>query len=229
MSPFETVRTGLRGLWGNKLRAALTTLGIIIGVTSVITMLALGNGAQAAVKSSFRFLGSDQIRIATKHQFDEGVMVPTGKILSYEDGLRMPGEVELIDQVIMSVSGGARVRHGRAVLDMVVSGTTSDALDLLSVQSRVQPIDWPDGLVLRGFAFIGKGRFFTPSEVLAGEDICVLGHKTAEDLFGVDDPIDQVVWVDRQRCAVIGVLTELRPSTLRSVYAAAPTRCFTCL
>ena len=109
----------------------------------------------------------------------------------------------------MSVGGGARVRHGRAVLDMVVSGTTFDALDLLSVQSRVQPIGWPEGQVLRGFAFIGKGRFFTPSEVLAGEDICVLGHKTAEDLFGVDDPINQVVWVNRQRCTVIGVLAEL--------------------
>ena len=63
MSPVETLMTALQGLNGNKLRAALTTLGIIIGVTSVITVLALGNGARAAVEANFRFLGSDNIRI----------------------------------------------------------------------------------------------------------------------------------------------------------------------
>ena len=209
MSPLNTVLTALRGLAGNKLRAFLTTLGIIIGVTSVITMLALGNGARAAVESSFRFLGSDNIRIAAKHEFDQGELVPAGEILSYEDGLLMPSQVELVDQVLMSVGGGARVRRDRAVLDMVVTGATFDALDLLSIQSQVQPLNWPEGEPLRGNAFIGSGRFFTPSEVLAGADVCVLGHKTAQDLFQGDKPIDEVVWVNRQRCTVIGVLAEL--------------------
>ena len=209
MSPYRTVLTALRGLAGNKLRAFLTTLGIIIGVTSVITMLALGNGARAAVEASFRFLGSDNIRISAKHEFDEGEFVPVGQILSYEDGLLMPGQVELVDQVVMSVGGGARVRHDRAVLDMVISGTTYDALDLLSVQGQVQPVSWPEGEPLNRAAFVGRGRFFTPSEVLDVADVCVLGHKTARDLFDGDDPVDQVVWVNRQRCVVIGVLTEL--------------------
>ena len=209
MSPLNTVLTALRGLAGNKLRAFLTTLGIIIGVASVITMLALGNGARAAVEGSFRFLGSDNIRIAAKHEFDQGELVPVGEILSYEDGLLMPGQVELVDQVLMSVGGGARVRRDRAVLDMVVTGATFDALELLSIQSQVQPLSWPEGEPLRGTAFIGSGRFFTPSEVLAGSDVCVLGHKTAHDLFQGDKPIDEIVWVNRQRCTVIGVLAEL--------------------
>ena len=209
MSPFNTILTALRGLLGNKLRAALTTLGIIIGVASVISMLALGNGARSAVESSFRFLGSDNVRITAKRKLDQGELVPVGERLSHEDGLLMSADVELVDQVIMSVSGGARVRHGRAVLDMVSTGVTHDALELMSVQSQVQPKDWPNGRPLRGSSFIGRGRFFTPPEVLAGADICVLGHKTALDLFGSEDAVDQVVWIDRQRCTVVGVIVEL--------------------
>lgn len=209
MSPLNALRTALRGLAGGKLRAGLTTLGIIIGVASVIAALALGNGARAAVESSFRLLGSDNVRITVKREIDEGEFVAVGEILSYEDGLLMPEQVELVDQVVMSVGGGVRVRHERAVLDMFATGSTHDALELLSIQGQVQPIDWPYGQLLRGRDFIGRGRFYTFPEVLAGADVCVLGHKTAEDLFQVDDPIDQVVWVNRRRCIVIGVLTEL--------------------
>jgi len=75
--------TALRGLSGNKLRTALTTLGIIIGVTSVITVLALGNGARAAVEENFRFLGSDNIRITSRNKLDNDELVPAGEILSY--------------------------------------------------------------------------------------------------------------------------------------------------
>ncbi len=63
MTIFNTLRTALRGITGNKLRAGLTTLGIIIGAASVITMLALGNGARAAVEANFRYLGADHIQI----------------------------------------------------------------------------------------------------------------------------------------------------------------------
>ncbi len=64
MTVLNVLRTALRGITASKLRAGLTTLGIVIGVASVIAMLALGNGARAAVEASFRFLGSDTIRIS---------------------------------------------------------------------------------------------------------------------------------------------------------------------
>jgi len=201
--------TALRGLSGNKLRAALTTLGIIIGVTSVITVLALGNGARAAVEENFRFLGSDNIRITSRNKLDNDELVPAGETLSYEDGLLLTAEVPLIFRVAMSVGGSARVRHERAVLDMGVSGVTAEALDLLAIQGSVQPVDWSGNGLLFGSHLLAKGRFFTPLEVLAGADICVLGHKTATDLFGGDDPLDQSIWVNRSRCTVVGVLTEL--------------------
>jgi len=64
MTLFDTLFTALRGVTANKLRAARTTLGVIIGVASVIVMLALGNGARAAVEANFRFLGSNRFRSA---------------------------------------------------------------------------------------------------------------------------------------------------------------------
>ena len=66
MKYLNLIKTAARGLGSNKLRAFLTTLGIIIGTASVIAMLALGNGARAAVEASFRSLGSDQVSIAAR-------------------------------------------------------------------------------------------------------------------------------------------------------------------
>jgi ABC-type antimicrobial peptide transport system permease subunit len=211
MTLFNTLHTAWRGMTGNKLRAALTALGIIIGVASVIAMLALGNGARAAVEANFRHLGADTIQIGVERKADQeqGELVPVGKILSYEDGLHLPGAAELVKRVEMSITGEGKARHSRAVLDMVITGATAEGLLSLASENNVQPLAWPEGAPLTGEAFIGQGRFFTPSEVLAAADVCVLGYETALDLFEGDDPLDEVVWVNRRRCLVIGVLTEL--------------------
>src|SRR5574339_138911 len=105
MTLLNSFRTALHGLAGNKLRAVLTALGVIIGVASVIATLALGNGARAAVESNFRFLGSDQIQIDAQLRFKEstGETKMAGKTLSYEDGLLLPDEAPLIDRVEMTV------------------------------------------------------------------------------------------------------------------------------
>ncbi|HTP10425.1 MAG TPA: ABC transporter permease, partial [Anaerolineae bacterium] len=211
MTILNTLKTALHALSGNKLRAVLTALGVIIGVTSVIATLALGNGARAAVESNFRFLGSDQIQIDAQLQFKEstGETKMAGKSLSYEDGLAMPDEVPLVDRVEMTVQTQGKVRQGRVVLDMTIVGTTVDQLTTLAQANQVQPVHWPEGKPLTAEAFIGQGRFFTPSEVSDGAAICVLGYQTALDLFEGDDPLGQLVWVNRKPCEVIGVVTEL--------------------
>jgi ABC-type lipoprotein export system ATPase subunit len=86
MKPNELFLAALRGVLANKLRAVLTTLGVIIGVAAVIAMLAIGNGARAAVEASFRSLGSDTIQIEARQVVEDGVSVYAGQILSYEDG-----------------------------------------------------------------------------------------------------------------------------------------------
>ena len=209
MTLLNTIITAWNGIMGNKLRAALTTLGIVIGVASVISMLALGNGARAAVDANFRYLGSDMVQISVKEKIDEGEMVAVGEILSFEEGLQMPEAVSLVQRVIMSVGGEGKIRRDRHVLDMLVEGTTADGLANLVSRGQVQPVGWPDGVPLTPDGFLGSGRFFTPSEVIANADVCVLGHKTAEDLFEGDPPLDELIWVNRRKCLVIGVMAEL--------------------
>ena len=209
MTFFNTLVTAWNGIIANKLRAILTTLGIVIGVASVISMLALGNGARAAVDANFRFLGSDMVQIGVKEKIDQGELVPIGEILSYEDGLLMPETVPLVSRVIMAVGGEGKIRRNRNVLDMNVAGTTADGLSNLIAEGKVQPVGWPQGERMTLDAFIAHGRFFSPAEVITHADVCVLGHKTAEDLFEGDPPLDELIWVNRRKCLVIGVMTEL--------------------
>ncbi len=209
MSPLNILLTALRGIASNTLRTALTTLGIIIGVASVIATLALGNGARAAVNANFRSLGSDQIQIDQDLQLKNGQMQAVGKTLTYEDGLNMPAAVPLVDRAEMSVSGSAKVRYGRQTDDLSFQGTDAGALLSVTSQGQVQPVGWPSDKPLTPQAFIGQGRFFTNAEVLDGDSVCVLGYQTALDLFEGDDPIGQTVWVNRKPCQVVGVLAEL--------------------
>jgi putative ABC transport system permease protein len=201
--------TAWTGVAANKLRAVLTTLGIIIGVASVISMQALGNGARAAVEGQFRFLGANEVQISAQLAMDRGQLEAFGKVLSYEDGLLMPDEVPLVERVEMSVNGSGKLRNGRNVLDMGISGVTASDLAKQAGARGLQPVGWPEGQPLSAEAFLEAGRFFTPDEVLEGADVCVLGSTTAYDLFNGDDPIGQTVLVNRDRCEVIGVLVEL--------------------
>jgi putative ABC transport system permease protein len=209
MSLSDLIRTSLRGVSANKLRAALTMLGIIIGVASVIAMLALGNGARAAVESRFRFLGANQVQISTMMAIDHDEFISAGRALTYEDGLLMPSEVELVGPVDMSINAPAKARFGRATLDLTISGVTGSALESVVSSGEIQPVDRPDGEVLTIDSYLADGRFFTDLEVLENSPVCVLGAQTATDLFGGDNPLGQTIWVNRNRCEVIGVLAEL--------------------
>jgi putative ABC transport system permease protein len=226
MTLINTLKTALLGLAANKLRSGLTTLGIIIGVASVIAMLALGNGARVAVEKSFQFLGADMVQISRKMEFDDGEYGATGQTLTYEDGLRMVDQVELVKRVQMSVSGNGKIRYGRNVLDMSISGVTGDVLDVMTSGDKVQPVGWPEDQALTSEAFISQGRFFTPAEVLARADVCVLGHKTALELFQGDNAIGETVWVNRQRCLVVGVLAELESKEQEDYYKSEPNEAF---
>ncbi len=209
MSLADLARTSLRGVVANKLRAALTMLGVIIGVASVIAMLALGNGTRAAVESRFRSLGTNQVQIGAAMSFDDGKITRAGKILSYEDGLLMPENVELVERVDMFISGAGRVRFGRVTLDMSFSGVTANGLKSLIGSGQVQPVNWVEGRALSEMDLIEDGRFFSAAEVLDGAAVCVLGSQTAADLFGGDNPVGQSIRVNRIACEVVGVIREL--------------------
>ena len=222
MSLLNTLLTALRGVGSNLLRTALTTLGIIIGVASVIATLALGNGARAAVEANFRFLGSDEIHIDQELQMKNEQMQAAGKTLTYEDGLGIPTAAPLVDRVEMNVGGSAKLRYGRDTAELPFIGTDADALLTVIAKGQVQPVGWPSDQPLTPQAFISEGRFFTEPEVLGGDSVCVLGYQTALDLFQGDDPIGQTVWVNRKTCQVIGVLAELEAVNLGDRFDTRP-------
>src|SRR6266508_7058134 len=104
MSLLDLLRTALRSVSANKLRAALTMLGVVIGVASVIAMLALGNGARAAVDATFSSLGANQIQLGQRFSMQDGEFQATGKPLTYSEGLDMADTLPLIERVEMSAS-----------------------------------------------------------------------------------------------------------------------------
>jgi ABC-type antimicrobial peptide transport system, permease component len=135
------IRTAIRGVLANRLRAALTMLGIVIGVASVIVMLALGNGARAAVDQNFRSLGSDEIFITERQVLEDGQYVPAGKILNYLDGLNITSAVSQVDWVAIAMGGPGRVRYGRNAVQLTFGGVTADGLRSMSAGGEVQPVD----------------------------------------------------------------------------------------
>ncbi|NIM92586.1 MAG: FtsX-like permease family protein [Anaerolineales bacterium] len=210
MTLSNLIWTAWQGLSKNRVRAVLTSLGIIIGVASVIATLALGNGTRAAVEAKFRFLGSDQIQISTKYKTEQGERVPTGEILSYEDGILMSKYLEYIDYVEMTIFNTVRLRNGRVALsNVVIQGTMANYLDSQADGREIQPAGWAKSTTPDTDSFIAHGRFYTPAEVVAAAEVCVLGHQTAEDLFEGSDPIGEAILVNRKSCEVIGVLAEL--------------------
>jgi len=222
MSLRDLLRTAWRGVSTNTLRAVLTMLGIIIGVASVIAMLALGNGARAAVDARFRSLGSNQVQIGGTMTFDDGEFTQAGEILSYEDGLLMPDGVELVGSVDMSLGGSGKARFGRVTVDTPISGVTANALERVLSSGEVQPVNRSEDEAFTVDDFLAGGRFFSSSEVLDGASVCVLSWETANDLFGGDDPVGQTIWVNRGRCEVIGVIAELEMVNESQRYYANP-------
>ncbi|MEW6400846.1 MAG: ABC transporter permease [Chloroflexota bacterium] len=222
MSLTDLFRTAFRSVAANKLRAALTMLGVVIGVASVIAMLALGNGARAAVEATFQFLGADQIQIGQRFSMQDGELQPAGEQLTYEEGLEMPEAVPLVERVEMNAGKNVKARYGRNSIEINVMGTTADALEGLATGGEIQPVGWDAGAPLSPDSFIGEGRFFSPEEVLAGAPVCVLGWQTAFDLFSGDDPIGETIWIDRTRCTVIGVAVELESTDVQERYRSDP-------
>ena len=222
MSLTDLLRTALRSVSANKLRAALTMLGVVIGVASVIAMLALGNGARAAVDATFQSLGANQIQIGQRFEMQDGEMQPMGEKLTFIDGLDIAATIPLVERVEMSVSKTLKARFGQNSIEINAIGTTFDAIEGIASSGEVQPVGWTGSEVISVDDFLADGRFFSDEEVFAGVPVCVLGYQTALDLFSGDNPIGETIWIDRKRCTVVGVLAELESTDIQNRYQSDP-------
>ena len=222
MSLTDLLRTALRSVSANKLRAALTMLGVVIGVASVIAMLALGNGARAAVDATFQSLGANQIQIGQRFEMQDSEFQPMGEKLTFAEGLDMPASIPLVERVEMSVAKTLKARFGQNSIEINAIGTTADAFEGIASSGEVQPVGWTGGDALSADDFLSEGRFFSTDEVYAGAPVCMLGYQTALDLFSGDNPIGETIWMDRKRCTVVGVITELESTDVQQRYQSNP-------
>ena len=222
MSLTDLLRTALRSVSANKLRAALTMLGVVIGVASVIAMLALGNGARAAVDATFQSLGANQIQIGQRFEMQDGEFQPMGEKLTFEEGLDIAATIPLVERVEMSVAKTLKARYGQNSIEINAIGTTADAFEGIVSSGEIQPVGWTGGHALTARDFLADGRFFSTDEVFAGAPVCILGYQTALDLFSGDSAIGETIWIDRKRCTIVGVAAELESTDIQERYRSDP-------
>jgi putative ABC transport system permease protein len=182
------LRVAMRALAVNKLRSALTMLGIIIGVAAVIVMIAVGAGAQARVEEQIRSLGSNLLLILSGTTTAGGVRMGFGSNLtiSEDDAAAIPREIPQTMSA-PALRGTAQVVWGNQNWSTVIFGVTPEYIDVRQ---------WE----------LAAGRLFDTTDMVGATKVCLIGQTVARQLFGGTDPIGQAIRIRRVPFTVIGVL-----------------------
>ncbi len=193
MSWWETVRSGLAAIRAHRLRSSLTVLGIVIGISSVILTVGLGQGAQQEVEDQIDALGSNLLIVSPGSSTDSAGQrggFGSASTLTFADATAIadPSVVPDAAAVAPTTSSSVSLVNGGTNWTTSLVGTTTAWLD---VRSRD----------------LSAGRFFTADEAAAGSPVTVIGADTASELFGRRSPVGQQVTVNGTRLTVIGVLS----------------------
>jgi putative ABC transport system permease protein len=189
MNFLATLRIALAALRVNKLRSALTMLGIIIGVAAVIAMTAIGAGAQARVEDQIKSLGSNLIIVLPGNLTSGGVRMGFGSqlTLTEDDATAMPREVPEIEVAAPQLRGAGQVVYGNSNWSTQILGVT------------------PDYLVARQWE-LASGRGFTASDLDGAAKVVLLGQTVARTLFGESDAVGEIVRIRNVPHEVVGTL-----------------------
>jgi putative ABC transport system permease protein len=189
MSLFMVVRIALKALGRNKLRTALTMLGMIIGVAAVITMVALGTGAQSSIDAQIQSQGTNTIQVSAGNFTQGGVRQGQGNAstLTPEDATALT-QVPGVLYVAAQQNTRAQMVSGNQNWNTQLQGTD---IDFPLINS------WP----------VEEGAFFTAQDVTTAARVVVLGTVVRDQLFGPDiDPIGQTIRVQHLPFTVVGVM-----------------------
>jgi putative ABC transport system permease protein len=189
MSWLATIRIALNALRVNKLRSILTMLGIIIGVGAVITMIAIGAGAQARVEEQIKSLGSNLMVITSGSTTASGVRLGTGANESLTED-----DAEAIVREIAEVQVAAPFNRGTR---QIIAGNNNWATQIYGV--------YPDYLEAREWP-LATGRMFEQAELSGAAKVALIGETVARELFGDMDPLDQSIRIGNVPFTIIGVL-----------------------
>lgn len=181
-------RTSFRGLRQNMTRSLLTTLGIVIGISSVIMMLSLGKGAESLILGQIASFGSDSVFIEPGGGGNGPPRFGSLSALKYDDYLVLK-KLPFLSAISPILYVDAQVAYGIENANVTVNGATAD----------IQIINSSE---------VAAGDFFTEADVEAARNVAVLGKETAEDLFGDSDPIGKTIRIKRRGFVVVGVLAE---------------------
>jgi putative ABC transport system permease protein len=190
MMAWQSVRIALGALRVNKLRSALTMLGIIIGVGAVIAMVAVGAGAQARVAEQIQSLGSNLIVVLSGSVTSSGIRLGTGSQLtiSEDDAAAIQRDLAAIQVAAPMTRGTAQVVYGNLNWATAIQGVTPEYLEAR---------DWP----------LGTGRSIGPEEVDGAAKVALIGETTAQNLFGESDPLGQIIRIKKVPFTVVGILS----------------------
>ena len=184
-----TFRIALRALARNKLRAFLTMLGIIIGVGAVIAMVAIGEGAKSTIRSQIASLGTNVLIILPGSNVQGGVRAGTGNVNTLVDA-----DARAIARELRSVAYASPVMRRQ---EQLIAGNLNwGSLAQGEAPEFEQIRDWQ----------IESGRFLHEGDMDSAAKVAVIGQTVARQLFGADDPIDQVIRIRNIPFRVVGVL-----------------------
>jgi putative ABC transport system permease protein len=189
VNALNTLRVAFTAIRRNKVRSGLTMLGVIIGVASVIAMIALGSGARAAIDEQIQSQGTNVIYVSSGSSGFGGVRGGAGSVvtLTLEDAQAIAREVASVAQLSPMVRGRAQVVAGSQNWNTSVEGGNEDYL------------------AIRNWA-LADGANFSARDVAVADKVCVLGDTVARTLFPEGDAVGQVVRVRNLPFRVLGVL-----------------------
>jgi putative ABC transport system permease protein len=193
MNAVQIVRTALTALTVNKLRSALTILGVVIGVAAVIALMALGEGTQVSVAQNIESLGTDLLFVnpGASYEAGSGVRVAWGgaRTLTLKDAeaLADPDQAPSVLAVAPQVSTNVQVVAGGENTRAQITGVTPEYEDVRNLT-------------------VAAGGFISDYHVDGRTMVAVLGSSVAEELFGVMDPVGQTIKINGRQFTVIGVL-----------------------
>jgi len=184
-----SVQIALRALRVNKLRSALTMLGIIIGVSAVIAMMAVGAGARERIAEQIRSIGSNVIIILSGSTTSGGIRIGSGSILTLteDDATAIAREVPAVEAAAPTMRGTAQVVFGNQNWSTVIQGAT------------------PEYLVVREWPVV-SGRDIIPQDVDGAAKVVLLGQTVAANLFGDSDPLGEIIRIKKVPFTVVGIL-----------------------
>ena len=189
MNPLDTACSALRSLRANKLRSALTALGIIIGVAAVITMLAVGEGAKLKVAEQLKSLGSNLMIVMPGAVTSSGVRLGSGSrnTLTENDANAIASELPGVLASAPAMRGSGQIVNGNLNWSTQIFGIT------------------PDYLAAREWA-VARGRAIDETDTRASAKVALVGQTVADMLFGGTDPTGLIIRVKYVPFTIVGLL-----------------------